>query len=139
MNNFETPKQSSAEEPREIKKLNFYKDTARKTLSGELTYGDTVYEDLRKSLTEAEEAGIDVSALKVETEEIIAQIPKAEINNVLKKTEEFVESEDVASAKSWHADLEKRISYWESKEVFENEEILAFQKRCNEIGSKLYS
>ncbi|OGY79689.1 MAG: hypothetical protein A3B74_02880 [Candidatus Kerfeldbacteria bacterium RIFCSPHIGHO2_02_FULL_42_14] len=138
MNKFESP-QNSAEEPREIQKLNFYKDTARKTLSGELTYGDTVYEDLKKSLTEAEEAGLDISSSKAEIEEIIGKIPRAEISNVLKKTEEFVESGDVASAKSWHADLEKRIGYWESKEVFENEEILAFQKRCNEIGSKLYS
>jgi|GEM_PF-6047568 ribosomal protein S20 len=138
MNQFESPK-NSAEEPREIKKLNFYKNTARKTLCGELTYGDTVYEDLKKSLEEAEEAGVDVSALKVETEEIIDQIPRAEINNVLKKTEEFIEGGDIASAKSWHADLEKRIGYWESKGIFENEEMLAFQKRCNEIGSKLYS
>ena len=138
MNKFESP-QNSAEEPREIKKLNFYKDTARKTLSGELTYGDTVYEDLKKSLTEAEDTGIDASTFKAEIEEIIAKIPRAEINNVLKKTEEFTESRDIASAKSWHADLEKRIGYWESKGVLENEEILAFQKRCNEIGSTLYS
>ncbi len=136
MNQFETFR--NANEGKEIKRLDFFRDTARKILSGELTYGDTAYEDLTKSLTKAEEAGIDVSSFKKETEEIINQIPRAEINNILKKIEEFLESGDVASAKSWHAGLEESIRHWESKGVLESDEILSFQKQANDIGAKLY-
>jgi len=133
MNQFEL---QEAQTP-EMKRLSFYKEQAAKTLSGEHVYA-SVYDDLKKTLVEAEEAGHDVSGIKAEIEEMIKRLPGAELNNILSKADEFLKNGDISMAKLWQADAERRIRGWEEKGVLTNEELLEFQKRSNDLLSKFY-
>ncbi len=130
--------ESSPEDSREIQVLKSRMAHARKTLRGERMFGDTVWEDLQKNLTSAEEAGVDVSAFNDEAREMIAQLPSAEISNVLARADGFFATQDIASAKSWHADAQTRLRDWKKKGGIPPDKFLEFQNRMNLLGSSLY-
>ncbi len=115
---------------KEIEKLNFLKDMAQKVLSGELIFGDTLYHDLKKSLKETEMKGYDISKLKTEIEEIITQIPKAEIRNISNKIESFVSEGNTISSKLWSNKLKESIKYWKKEEFLDalDEKLIEMQR-----------
>jgi len=103
---------------------------AQKVLSGELIFGDTLYHDLKKSLKETEMKGYDISKLKTEIEEIITQIPKAEIRNISNKIESFVSEGNTISSKLWSNKLKESIKYWKKEEFLDalDEKLIEMQR-----------
>lgn len=131
--------ENNPEEARELRVLKAKMAHARKTLRGERIFGDTVWEDLQNSLLAIEEGGVDASTLKAEASEMVAQLPGAEISNVLGQAEDYFQTGDIAGAKSWHADAQIRLQGWEQKKAIQADTLVEFKTRLKRLETALYN
>jgi hypothetical protein len=129
--------ESGPDEPREIRVLKSNMFHARRTIRGEYVFEHSI-EDLKKSLAAAEESGQDISALKAEAEELITQLPIAELNNILGRSEQFLNQQDIGMAMLWHGDAERRIDEWEQKGAIAGDKLEELKERDRRLYAALY-
>ncbi|MDP3244064.1 MAG: hypothetical protein Q8M83_00120, partial [bacterium] len=66
----------------------------------------------------AQEKGVDVSQIPnfdARFLKLKQEAPKTELNDIIRRTEEFYKSGDIGSAKSWYAEADNKLRLFESK------------------------
>ncbi|NBU22284.1 hypothetical protein EBS43_12865, partial [bacterium] len=84
------------------------------------------------------EGGDITGADKLKIEELLTELPKAEIRNCLAKAQEFLDNGDQASAKSWQAEVDSRIRSYRNGGL-DPKDTSEFLARSKELFSKAYA